>query len=377
MSTELKHSPETLIEDLEAARREREQAIERVEAIGEAQLDRLADRSEAFITLLGRYEDRASGSGNFQAFVEFQERLDSFIEDLPAALPERETFEEIDDRLQKRRLTDSDFEWARSRLEPVEDLLARLEDRSEANARVAALEGDVQEAIYETKDRIDRLETVRSLGSADLDAPVSDLREPIDRYNESVREAVTDFRRSASARTVLSLFQRAQRFPLVPVPEPPADLAEYVEAAPAGEESIPTLLEYADYSRSKLAHYVEAPATFARVVGGNRTYLAGIDAEPFTVEWPPPAAETLRWRGRELVALLDRFAPEETIAAFRDAFEMARADPDRYAALRKTARARSELSDDERQMVAEGTIEAELADARDRLAALEAALESN
>ncbi|MDZ7849994.1 MAG: hypothetical protein U5K70_03995 [Halodesulfurarchaeum sp.] len=374
MSTE--HT-ESLIRELDAAREERERAIERVEAIGEGQLGRLEDTYEEFTTLLAKYEDRASGSGDFQAFVEFQERLDAFIEDLPADLTEREAFEEIDDRLQKRRLTDTDFEWARSRLEPVEDLLARLEERSDAKRRVLALEGDVQEAIYETKARIDRLETVRSLGSADLDAPVADLREPIERYNDSARAAVTEFRRSASAQTVLSLLQRAQRFPLVPVPEPPAELVEYLDSAPVGGEPIPTLLEYADYSRSKLGHYVESPATFARIVGGNRTYLDGIDAEPFTVEWPPPGAETLRWRGRELIALLDRFAPEETIAAFRDAFEMARADPDRYARLRKTARARSELSEDERRRVAAGAIEEGLSAERDRLAALEAALDSN
>ncbi|MFB6086385.1 MAG: hypothetical protein ABEJ84_06215 [Halodesulfurarchaeum sp.] len=379
MSTDLEPSREadSLIEDLETARRERERAIERVEEIGEDELDRLEEIHGEFTTLLSKYEDRASGSGDFQAFVEFQERLDAFIEDLPATLPERETFEEIDDRLQKRRLTESDFEWARSRLEPVEELLARLEDRSEAKRQVAALEGEVQEAIHETKARIDRLETVRSLGSADLDAPVEALREPIERYNESVSEAMGNFRRTAPARDVLSVLRRAERFPLVPVPEPPADLLEYLESAEVGEEPIPTLLEYAGFSRSKLAHYVESPATFARIVGGNRTYLDGIDAEPFTVEWPPPAAESLRWRGRELVALLDRFAPEETIAAFREAFEMARANPERYARLRKTARARSELTDAERKKVAEGEIEAELSAQRDRLAALESALESN
>lgn len=379
MSTDIDSTSgeESLLDELAAARRERERAIERVKAIGEAQLDRLETVHEEFTTLLGRYEDRASGSGDFQAFVEFQERLEHFTGDLPAGLPERETFEEIDDRLQKRRLTEADFDWARSRLEPVEDLIGRLEARAEAKRRVAALEGDVQEAIYETRARIDRLETVRSLATADLDAPVGDLREPIEQYNESVREAVRDFRRSAPAREVLSVLRTAQRFPLVPVPEPPTELQEYLDSAAVGNESIPTLLEFADYSRSKLSHYVEAPATFARIVGGNRTYLDNIDAEPFTVEWPPPAAETLRWRGRELVALLDRFAPEETIAAFRDAFEMARADPERYARLRKTARARSELSEDERRRVAEGAIEAELTKARDRLAALEDTLQSN
>jgi hypothetical protein len=240
---------------------------------------------------------------------------------------------------------------------------------------VAATKGDIRDAIQETRNRIDRLETVRSLGAADLDAPVEDLREPIEQYNDSVRQAVTEFRRSAPAREVLGVMQRAQRFPLLPVPEPPEDLQEYLDSADVGTEPIPTLLEYAEYSRSKLAHYVESPATFARIVGGNRTYLNGIDATPFTVDWPPPAAETLRWRGRELIAVLDRFAGEETIAAFRSAFEMARTDPERYSTLRLTARARNELSEEERKRVADGTIEADLAAARDRLETLQDALE--
>ncbi|MBS3761539.1 DUF7118 family protein [Halodesulfurarchaeum sp.] len=368
-------STEALLEALAAARRERDAAVERVEAVGEAQLERLESFHEQFTTLLGRYEERASGSGDFQAFVEFQEQLELFTNELPADLPERETFEEIDDRLQKRRLTESDFEWAGSRLEPVEDLISRLEERTEANRLVAATKGDIRDAIQETRNRIDRLETIRSLGAADLDAPVEDLREPLERYNESVRQAVTEFRRSAPARDVLGVMQRAQRFPLVPVPEPPEDLQEYLDSAPVGTESIPTLLEYADYSRSKLAHYVESPATFARIVGGSRTYLTGIDATPLTVEWPPPAAETLRWRGRELIAVLDRFAPDETIAAFRSAFEMARTDPDRYASLRLTARAKTQLSDAERNRVADGRIEADLAAARERLETLRDALE--
>lgn len=368
-------SAQASVEALAAARRELERAEAAVEEIGESDLETLDSIYDEFTSLLGRYEDRASGSGNFQAFIEFQDHIAEFTQDLPEDLPERETFEEIDERLQKRRLTESDFEWARSRLEPVEDLIGRLEDRSEAERLLEATKGDVRTAIRETRNHIDRLETVRSLGAADLDAPVEALRDPIERYNESVREAVTAFRRTEPATEVLALFRTARRFPLVSVPEPPEDLWEYLESAPVGEEPIPTLLEYADYSRSKLAHYVESPATFARVVGGSRTYLNGIDAEPFTIDWPPPAAETIRWRGRELIAVLNRFAPKETIAAFRDAYEMARADPERYATLRRTARAKTELTESEREQVADGQIEDDLEAARERLETLEDALE--
>lgn len=367
----------SLVEALRAARRELEASQEAVAAVGEDDLDRLEDAYDEFTTLLDRYEDRASGSGDFQAFVKFQEELEGFTESLPSALPERETFEEIDDRLQKRRLTDADFEWARERLSPVEDLIDRLDRRTRAKRQVAQAEGDVQDAIRETKARIDRLETVRSLGEADLDAPVDRLREPIEGYNECVREAVEEFRRSEPAREVLSVLHAARNFPLVPVRAPPTDLREYLESEPVGKETIPTLLEYADYSRSKLEHYVDTPATFSRVVGGNRTYLDGIDAAAFTVEWPPPAARELRYRGRELVAMLSRFAPGSTIEHLRTVLERARADPEQYERLRHAARAREELTEDERERLAAGEIEAALAAARERLETLRAALEGD
>ncbi|MFW6384179.1 MAG: DUF7118 family protein [Halodesulfurarchaeum sp.] len=371
------NSAAALVETLRAARREREAAREAVAEIGEETLDELESNYGEFRTLLDRYEDRASGSGDFQAFVRFQEELEQFTEGLPSDLPERETFEAIDDRLQKRRLTESDFDWARARLEPVEDLLDRLERRSRAERQVAQAEGDVRAAIRETEAEIDRLETVRSLADADLDAPVDRLRDPIEAYNDRVREAVYDFRRSAPAREVIGVLDQARHFPLVPVRSPPPDLKEYLASEPVGEEPIPTLLEYADYSRSKLDHYVESPATFSRVVGGNRTYLDGIDAAAFTIEWPPPAPRRLRYRGRELVAMLSRFAPESTVEGLRTVLDRARGDPAQYERLRHAARAREELTAAERERVADGSLAADLDAARDRLETLRAALEGD
>ncbi|WP_071932505.1 DUF7118 family protein [Halodesulfurarchaeum formicicum] len=366
-----------LVADLKAAREALAQAEAQVAEIGESRLRRLESAHEEFTTLLSTYEDRATGSGDFQAFVEFQDELAHFLDDYPEDLPERETFEAIDETLQKRRLTDADFEWARDRLGPVEDLLDRLTERHEAEQRVQTLAGEIRTAIRETRARIDRLETVKRLGTADLDAPVEDLRDPIERYNESVRAAIQRARSEMPARQVLSILETAERFPLLSVPAPPAELHSYLESAAVGTETIPTLLEYADYSQSKLAHYVDAPATFARVVGGNRTYLDTLDATPFEIEWPPPAADHLRFRGRELVSVLNRFDARDSIAALRDVLDLARGEPARYASLRKTARARTELTESERRQVADGTIEAELEAARDRLAALETALEAD
>ncbi len=369
-----RHGDTDLIDQLDGAREERRRAEERVDAIGEDQLHELRDAHEELTSLLGRYEERATGSGDFQAFVEFQGELSELVENLPDDLPERAVFESIDERLQQRRLSQRDFEAARDDLAPVEQLVARLDERREAATRLERLEGQIRDAIHETHREIDRLETVQSLGDADLDAPVEDLREPVETYNASVREAFASFRDTEPAREVLGLVVTAQQYPLVDVGEPPTDLYEFLESAEAGSKPISTLLEYTEFSRSKLSHYVEAPATFQRLVGGNRTYLERLDADPYTIEWPPPAPKTLLWRAEELVSMLDRFAPPETVAALDEVRDLARQE-DRYRRLRRATRARIELTDEERERLEAGAVEADLAEARERLADLEAALD--
>ncbi|MFB6153807.1 MAG: hypothetical protein ABEJ27_06100 [Halodesulfurarchaeum sp.] len=365
---------DAIADRLEAAAAELESAEERVEEIGEGRLRDLEDAHDQLRTLFGRYEERATGSGDFGAFIEFQERLAELVEDLPNDLPEREVFEDIDERMQKRRLTQSDFEEARDSLEPVADLLQRLEDRSAAKRQYRSVRHEVEDRIHELRDEIDRLEQVASLADVDLDAPTSELRERVEAYNESVRSAFQSFRSSASARAVIQLVQTAEQYPLIPFDDPPSDLASYLTEADVGNESLPTLLEYAEYSRSKLAHYVEEPATFQRVVGGNMTYLDRLDAEPLTIEWPPPSADELRWRGRELTSMLNRFAPSDPIEDLDRLLELAR-DESRYRELRLAARAGAELSEAERELVADGTVADRLAELRERRQELQDALD--
>ncbi|MFB6268286.1 MAG: hypothetical protein ABEI31_11550 [Halodesulfurarchaeum sp.] len=367
-------SADALDDRLADAAAELERAEERVEEIGEGRLRDLEDAHERLRTLFGRYEERATGSGDFGAFIEFQEALAELVEDLPNNLPEREIFEDIDERMQKRRLTQSDFDAAREALEPVEDLLQRLEERSAAQRQYRSTRHEVEDRIHELRQELDRLETVASLEDVDLDAPTGELRDRVDTYNEAVQTAFQSFRSSASAKDVLQLVETAEQYPLIQFADPPADLASYLAEADVGTEPLPTLLEYAEYSRSKLAHYVEEPATFQRVVGGNMTYLDRLDAEPLTVEWPPPPADELRWRGRELTAMLNRFAPPETVEALDRLLELAR-DETRYRKLRQTARAKTELTETERELVREGRVSDRLAEVRQQREELQDALD--
>ena len=149
-------------------------------------------------------------------------------------------------------------------------------------------------------------------------------------------------------------------YPLVEFEQPPDDLLEYVRTHAVGEEPLPTLLSYAQYSGSKLSHYVEDPTAFETTVPVHRTYLDRIDAEPLTVGSPPPA-ERLEHLAAELVAVVGRFADEETVALARDLESLARRDD--YDRIRDAVVAEEQLTPDQREALTNG----EYADEEERL----------
>jgi len=352
-----------LLDDLDRAASAYENACERVEAAGEDRLERLAEAHGDLTDLFDRYEERATGDGDFKVFIEFQEAMATFIERLPEDLDERERFEEVDDVMQQRRLTESDFARAREIIDPVAEEVGLLEQRRATRERYRKLRKRARSRLRDLDEHVADLEDLQALGDADLDAPVERLREPIDAYNEAVTEAFAAFKRDSSAREVLDFVARTTAFPLVGFRDPPADLVEYVESHEPGTEPIPQLLEYADFSTSKLSHYVADPDALKRAVTTDRTYLRRLDAEPLTVDWPPPAADTLGWHVRELIQVVGRFADDDVLVALRTV----RALPTEtdYERLRRSARARSQLTDAERERLASGAVAEALDRARD------------
>jgi hypothetical protein len=269
----------------------------------------------------------------------------------------------------------SDFERARSALSPARETAGLLDERRETRETYRDARRRLRDRLRAVEDRIEGREQVREYGTADLDADVDRLREPVERHNEAVRAAFRSLKRAAPAREVLSLVRTTERYPLVDFRQPPADLWAYVRDSAAGTEPVPTLLEYADHSRSKLAHYVDDPAELKRRVATERTYLTGLDADPLAVAWPPPEAGELRHRGREIVSVVGRFADDETVAAARRVRRLTVRED--YRRLREAAVARSRLTDEDRRKLAAGEVESELADLRERRDALAAALEEH
>lgn len=349
---------------------------ERIDEYGEESVERVADAYDRATDLLDRYEGRATGTGreNFKNFVEFKSSFTSLVEDLDDDLPERGAFEAAKERVDKNRLGERDFERARADLEPAGEVAGLLDERSEARERYRRARREVRSALAELEDGIADRERLVELGDADLDAPVEDIRDPIERYDEAVSEAFAEFKSSASAREVLDFVAATRDYSLVDYRTPPENLREYVASNEAGTETIPDLLKYADYSSSKLDHYVDDPTALKRAVATNRTYLERLDAGPLQLDWPPRSAADLRWRIDELVSVVARFADEDVVATLREVQSAVR-DADRFERLRTAAEAETELSDAEREKVESGAVEEELAALRERKRRLTDALD--
>ncbi|WP_277554566.1 DUF7118 family protein [Halobaculum limi] len=364
-----------LVTALREARDRRAAADEAVAEHGEATLETVSDAVARADRLLERYVDSATGTGDFQAYVEFQGEFAGVVEGLDEDTPGYEAFERANEAVDGRRLSESDFERAREALAPARDLADRLAEREDAQTALYEAERDVERRVDELDDRIADLARLVELGEADLTAPTEELHDPIAAYNDAVRDAFQTFLRDGAAREVLAFVAEAAATPFVDYTAPPPELRSYLDSSSAGEESISDLLEYADYSASKLSHYVEDSGTFAARVRPHRTYLERLAADPLTVDWPPPEAETLRFQRDELVSLVATFAPESVVARAREL--RAVADHPEYDRLRRAAEAESELSDAEADRVASGAVDAELTAARRRRAALAEALDAD
>lgn len=336
-------------------------AIASVEEIGRDHLETHADALTRIDRVLDRYEERATGSGDFGAYLAFRQSIDAIVEELPEDLPRRTAFEEAAAAVDKRRLRQRDIDALRASVADIRTLVERIDDETAAKEQYEQVRREARARIATIDDRIAEIDRIRELADVDLDAPVGAIRDPIDRYNDAVHEGFRAYLDDTPAADVLGLFDMGDRFPLVPLEAPPDRLVAYL--ADLDESvTVPELLAYAEYSRSKLSHFVDDPDALVTAVSTDRTYLERLSAGPFTVDWPPPEADILAWRLRELVGLVDRFASDETVAHLR-ALQAVVREGERFNRLRDVAIARDRIDPDQRDRLRSGA----LAEERERL----------
>ena len=375
-----------VVTELATAYRRLQDAEAEIEAIGEANVEAAADAYRNATRLLDNYEDSATGTGDFKAYLQFQNQFIALAEGLPEAALAADAVQRASDRMDKRRLNESDFEFAREQIAAAGEAVDLLERREDAHDAYRQARHDTKARREELAAEADRLRRVRDLGGVDLKTPLDPLREPVEAYNAAVREAFEAFRRTESARALLDVLEAAADRPLVDATRPPRDLADYIHTAPAGAEPLSTLQEYADYSPSKLDHYVDDPGALRTHVSVHQTYLDRLSPEPFLIAWPPAESGVLRARLRELAPLVRRLDAaldgEDAPGDGSDAIEYHRrrlarlTRTDDYDRLRQVAVAEDELSDAEFEMLAAGEVGEELAAVEDGLEAIDAALDS-
>ncbi|WP_434521586.1 DUF7118 family protein [Halorubrum sp. AS12] len=358
----------------EAAARLRERYDElrrttsRIDGYGRDRVEAAADAYRRAQRILDRYEEDAVGSGDFESYVRFRGEFGDAV-DVDEDLPASDAFEAADEAVDKRRLSESDFADARDALEPAGEFVDLLEAYDDAVDDYRAARKDAREARKRLESRLDELREVADMADADLDADLSRLRNPIEAYDEGIREAFREFFKSASAREVFDFLDRADGTPFVDVDVPPTDLAEYVESHAAGEEPPATLLEYADYTNSKLEHYVDDPGALRTAVAVHRTYLERLDGDPLTLDWPPKPGDELAYEIDELVPLVGRIADDEVVATLRSVRELARTDE--YERLRRAAEVRDALDEPDLALIERGEAGARVAEAERTLSVVD------
>jgi uncharacterized protein (DUF1499 family) len=351
-----------LVAQLDQSEQRLSRAQDRVDEFGEDDLQQLASVYREFLGVLERYEeDVTDDGGDYQTNIEFQSQIAEVSEHISDDLLLSETFRECDEYLQQKWFSQSDFEHVYEQLDPVADLVDRLEERDRILETYRETRHDITYRLRELDEEIAELERLSRLGNADLGAPTNRLRDPIETYNDAVTGAFRTAHSEWSAREMLDFVTAMDAYPLVPFEQPPDELVTYVFEAEPGTETIQTLVEYADYSRSKLAHYVDDPAAFEEAVGGKQTYLSRLNADPLRIDWPPPASGQLRYRCRELTAAVNRL-DRETVEPLRAVAALPRETE--YERLRNSVLATEQLTDSERDRIESEDIEGQLADCR-------------
>jgi hypothetical protein len=392
-----------VVAELETAFKRVQTVEAEIDDLGEPNVEATANAYRNAHRLLDRYEDSATGTGDFSAYLQFQNQFIALSENLPETAVAADSFQQASDRMDKRRLSESDFDYAREAIEPADEALELLEHREDAYDAYRSARHDAKARRKELDSEVDRLGRIRRLGAADLDTSLDPLHEPVEEYNKAVREAFDRFRRTESARRLFALLDAGASRPMVDVDRPPRDLEEYIQSAPAGEEPLSTLREYADYSPSKLDHYVEDPGALRTHVAVHQTYLNRLGPEPFVIDWPPAEAGTLRARLRELAPLIRRLdtateepptdedsetptdetsTRDEATAKSGESIEYYRrrlsrlARTDDYNRLRDVAVADAELDSEEFDRLASGAVEDDLAAVEAGIEAIDTALDA-
>lgn len=308
--------------DLDDALARLDDAMTRISTVGETTARETRQFYDRLIGLMDRYEEPATGTGEFQEYVDFQEAVADLESDLETAdVTDRTSFEDAIARFERRIIREKDFRRARSDLDGVRDIVNAVERAEQIASRLANERGRLTSRLRDLRHERSRLESRIADLEAVADVDPTPLAAALDTYNEGVRADFEAFVAEASALGVARVGQKAATFPLAGVPPIRNDAAfDVLEEIGLGEESVPTVLEYAGYSDSKLSHYVDRPRAIRKNLPV--TWFETIDGDDFTIT-PDLSGAEVRHRAPALAKVIDAFASPETISHLRHLRDLA------------------------------------------------------
>lgn len=307
---------------LDEARSRLETATASVEAVGEDTARDTKRYYDRLVDLMDRYEESATGTGEFQEYVAFQDALADLLSDLDrATVTDRAAFEDALDRFERRIIREKDFRRARADLEAVRDVAEAVETADRLRRRLANDRGRLSSRLrnleHERSRIVRHIDELESVSDVDPEPLVTAVRE----YNDRVRDEFTTFREEAAAIEVARVGFKARLFPLAEVPPiRDEDAIEVLASSGLGSESVPTVLEYAGYSDSKLSHYVDRPRWLREHLPVS--WFETVNGDAFAIALDTDAG-VLCHRAPALAKVIEGFANPETIARLRRLRDMA------------------------------------------------------
>lgn len=322
---------------------ELKRARQRIEDIGLEKAKKTHDFYSELSETMEEYREDAVGTGDFETYVEFQGILDDLLQRINNSQNEvyrAEDFERVIDGFEKRVIRESDFRRAESRLADVRELAETIDRVREIEKELRYEKGRLERRKSELESRLKRVGRKIDTAKGVSDIDPSPLISIIESYNSSVETDFEEFYNSAPSIKVARLGEKARDLPLADIKPLDKETVEILRRTGMGQKTVSEVLEYADYSNSKLSHYIERPDEFRRNV--SQTWFKLLSADDFKISVETPQ-NLIKHKVPELIRIVDEFGSEETVRRLREIHSVA--EKGEYAPMRRAYLSEKETGD--------------------------------
>ncbi|MDY6765077.1 MAG: hypothetical protein SV377_05240 [Halobacteria archaeon] len=359
--------------DVSETIQELKRARQRIEDIGLEKAKKTHDFYSELSETMDEYREDAVGTGDFETYVEFQGILDDMLERVKKNQDEihrPEDFERVIDDFEKRVIRESDFRHAESTLSDVRELSETIDRINEIEKELRYEKGKLERRKSELESRLKSIKRKIDTAKGVSDIDPSPLVSLIESYNSSVETDFEEFYNNAPAIKVARIGEKARDFPLADIKPLDKETVRILERTGMGRKTVSEVLEYADYSDSKLSHYIDKPEEFRRNV--SQTWFKLLSADDFKISVETPQ-NLIKHKVPELVRVVGEFGSDETVRKLREIHSIA--ERGEYAPMRRAYLSEKETGDKNLEDLQEEKedIESEIGEIKSKIDEIESA----